>query len=295
MELCQRHAKSQRVHQATYKQQFLALTVGQILVKQQQVVAEVEVGLPGVAIGKAAATQVIDMARRQHQQVFTGQTNAPAQVYLLHMGKEILVQSADVLIKLTAHHQACPGCPKDALGPVVILPMVILDIFKDAPTAIGIAVAVYVTTRGSGIVKHRLFTVLAVMQQFGHHSTHFGMRLHIVQQRVEPSLRRTHIAVEQHRVRVHRLGNRQIIPLCKAVVLVKLQHLDLGKLLLKHLQAVVGAAVVGNNHVGNGGIGARNHRGQIAPQQFSTVPIQYDDTNLFHRYSLINKPSRHRR
>ena len=45
------HAKGKRIHHAPDKQQPLALATGQVLVQQQQVVAEVEISLAGVALG----------------------------------------------------------------------------------------------------------------------------------------------------------------------------------------------------------------------------------------------------
>ena len=164
------------------------------------------------------------------------------------------------------------------------MPLVFFQILKDASTAIGIAVAVDVASGSSSILKH-LLTVLTVVQQLGHHGTHLWVLFHIVQQRVKPSLWRAHVTVEQHCVGVHRLLNGEIITQCKAVVSVKFQDFDLREFLLKYLQAVVGASIVGNNNVGNGIIGACNHCRQITSQQFCSVPVQYDDSNFFH--SLI--------
>ena len=160
--------------------------------------------------------------------------------------------------------------------------MVVLDVLKDAAAAVGVAVAVDVTARCAGIFKH-LLAIVAVVQQLGHHGTHLGVALHVVEQGIEPATRGAHVAVEQHRVGVHRLGNGQVVALGKAVILVKLEHLDVGELLLENLQAVVGAAVVGDDDVGNSGIGALDDRGQIAAQQFGAIPVQYDDCNSFHQ------------
>ena len=56
----------------------------------------------------------------------------------------------------------------------------------------------------------------------------------------------------------------------------------LGELLLENLQAVVSAAIVGDNDVGDSDISALDNGRQIMAQQFGTIPIQYDDSNLFH-------------
>ena len=216
MEFSKSHAEGQRIHQAAHQQQALALVVRQVLVQQQQVVAEVEKGLPGVTISQAAATQMKDVAGRQHHQVIARQANAPTQVNLLHVGKEILVQATNILIQPAAHHQACPRSPKDALRTVVILAVIILDTLKDATAAIGIAMTVNVSARSTGIVKHR-WTVQTVVQQFRHYCTHLGVGLHVVQQGVEPAVRSAHVAVQQDRIWVHRLADGQVIPLGKAL------------------------------------------------------------------------------
>ena len=286
VELGQRHAKGHRIHQPAHEQQPLPFLTRQVLVQQQEVVAEVQIGFARVAIGQATAAQVVHMTRRHHGQVIARKADAPAQVNLLHVGKEVLVQPAHVLIQLAAHHQACPTCPEDALGLAVILAVVILDILKDAPAAIGVTMAIDVTARRAGIFK-RLLAIVAVLEQLGHHSTQLWVPRHAVEQRVEPTAGCAHIAVEEYRVGIHRLGNSHIVPPGKPVVPVKLQQLDLGELLLQHLQAVVSAAVVGDDDVGNGGIGALKYSGQVALQELSPVPVQYDDSNLFHCISLL--------
>ena len=281
VELGERHAKSERIHQAPCEQQTLALAGGQILVQQQEVVAEVQIGLAGVALGQATASQVVDTAGGQHHQVITRQADAPTEVDFLHVGEKVLVQPAHVLIKLAAHHQTSTRRPKDALRTVVILPLVLLEVLKDAPTAVGIAVTIDIAASRAGILKH-LLAIIAVMKQLGHHGAHAWMGLHVVQQGVEPTLGRTHIIVKQHRVGVHCLLNSDVIALGETKVIIKSQHLDLREFVLEHVEAVIGAAVVGDNDVGNSVIGARQNGGQVTAQQGCSIPVQYDDGDFFH-------------
>jgi len=146
--------------------------------------------------------------------------------------------------------------------------------------------AVDVATRGAGVFKH-LLLVLAVLQQLGHHGTHLGVSLHVVEQRIEPPLRSAHVAVEQHRVGIHRGVDGLVVASRKTVVLVKREDLYVGELVAQHVQAVVVAPIVGHNDVGHSGIGARDDRGQITAQQLRAVPVEDDYCDLFHCFFRV--------
>ncbi|CRH64698.1 Uncharacterised protein [Chlamydia trachomatis] len=70
----------QCVVEATCEQCFLAVAFGQILVQEQEVVAKVEVGFAWIALGQAAASQVVDMAIGYKGNVVASEPHAPAQL-----------------------------------------------------------------------------------------------------------------------------------------------------------------------------------------------------------------------
>ena len=92
------------------------------------------------------------------------------------MGKKVLVKATSLTIQFGAHHQAGSTTPQDAGSDVVVLAVVVFNGFKDAATAIGVAVTVKVATGSTGVLKH-LAAVVAVVQQFGLYGSHLGMRL----------------------------------------------------------------------------------------------------------------------
>ena len=161
--------------------------------------------------------------------------------------------------------------------------MVVLDGFEDSPAAVGITVAVEVATGGPGIFK-LLAVVVAVVKQLGLHGAHFGVTLHIGHQRLQPAIGCAHIAVEQYRVGMYNLCDGTVVALGKAVVLVQRNHFHHGELVAQHRNALVGAAVVGHNHIGHIARRVRHHAGQITPQQSSTVPVQDNHSHLFHSH-----------
>ena len=73
------------------------------------------------------------------------------------------------------------------------------------------------------------------------------------------------------------------------MVLIKDKSLDLRELLLKNLKAVVVAAVVGDNDVGERSISACKHRGQVLAQQLGAIPVQYYYRYRFHFSTLIKQ------
>ncbi len=105
------HEDGQGVVQAPDEEHALALAGRQVLVEQQQVVAEVEVGLAGVALRQAGSAQVVDARLRHEADVAAQQVDAPTQVNLLHVGEEVLVESARLQVECGAHHQACSAGP----------------------------------------------------------------------------------------------------------------------------------------------------------------------------------------
>lgn len=197
------------------------------------------------------------------------------------MGKKLAIETASLKIHIAVHHEAGSGGPQDVDVGGVVLPAVVLDRGKEASAAIGIAMLVDIAASRAGILKD-LPVVVAVLQHLGLHGAHLGVGLHVAIEGLEPALGRAHVAVEQHGILVAGGLDATVVALGKAIVLVEEERVHRGKLLGEHLAAVVSAAVVGHNHVGNIGVGAREHTGQVASQQLGAIPVQYDHSYVFH-------------
>ena len=89
--------------------------------------------------------------------------NAPTQVNLLHVSKEVAVETSHFHIHIAAHHQRSSGGPKyvDRFA-VVILSVVGLHRIEYSASAIGIAVAVEKSACRSGIFKEWLLAVVVL-------------------------------------------------------------------------------------------------------------------------------------
>ncbi len=125
---------------------------GKVFVEQQQVVAEVEVGLAGIGRRQGAAAEMVDVAGRHTPEGVAHEPEPPAQVYLLHMGEEPFVKPSGQGVEVGPDHEGCPGGPED-LGWGVILPLVLLDGVEDASAAVGVAVAVDEAAGCPGVFK----------------------------------------------------------------------------------------------------------------------------------------------
>ena len=80
--------------------------LGQIVLQQQEIVPVIELQLLGGVVRKGAAADVIDDGLRHDGYRVTFELETPAQVNLLHMGEETVVQAAEFLPKLAPDHQA---------------------------------------------------------------------------------------------------------------------------------------------------------------------------------------------
>ena len=145
VELHNKHTPGESVVQTPNKQTAPAHTVRKILMQQQQIIAEIEIHLTWIALRKRTSPEVIDSTLRYHTHTFSRKADAPAKIYLLHMGKKIGIKPPNPKIQLTAHHQSSPGRPVYS-NRRVILPAVSLQRVKYTSTAIRVSVTVKETT-----------------------------------------------------------------------------------------------------------------------------------------------------
>ena len=106
-------------------------------------------------------------------------------------------------------------------------------------------------------------------------------------ERLEPSLRCAHIAIEQHGVGVGCDAHAFVVAFGKAPILVEKEGFHSREFLLKHLHTLVGATIVSHYHVGDVGIGVGYHRGQIFAQKCGSIPIEDNYGYGFHWGSLF--------
>ena len=199
----------------------------------------------------------------------------PTKVDFLHVSKKEAVEAAGFTIHFGAHHQRRARCPKHIVRFfAVVLTVIGFYAGKQSASAKWIAMAIEVAAHCARIFKQWLLAVV-VLKQLGLAGAHFGMLLHIFIQRLHPASGRAHVAVEQHSVAIRQLSQRSVVALGKTEILLKMNHLHFRKLHRQQGEALVGAAVVGNNHVGNLAVGVSHHRWQIAAQQRGAIPIKY--------------------
>ena len=77
-----------------------------IFPEHQKVVAIVEVKLPRRIVWEGSAANVVNFALRHAPDLMAHQRCSPAEVYLFHVGEELLVQSAQPVPYITADNHA---------------------------------------------------------------------------------------------------------------------------------------------------------------------------------------------
>ena len=190
----ERLERSQIIEETTHAHDVGELVVGQILVEHGEVVAEVEEGFHGVALGQCAASHMIHSALRHTHNGTTQEAEPPTEVDLLVMGKEATVETAHPPIVFGPNHEAGPGGPV-YLGHIVILSSVGLDRVENATATERVAVFVEQTARCTCIFK---LVAGKHGEQLGLAGSDLRMGIHVAAQRGEPSGRDLHIGVEQH-------------------------------------------------------------------------------------------------
>ena len=190
------------------------------------------------------------------------QVDAPAEVYLLHVGKETGVETTHLAVDGGAHEEGGTAGPED-VERVVVLPAVGLEGPEEAPAAEGVAVAVDESAGGSGIFE---FLGFSQRPYFGLAGSHVGVTLDKLEQRLEPVGRHLHVGVEQHCIFVVQFVESPVVPLGKTVVAGEGQQEHLGKFAGEEFDRVVGRAVVGHHDVGQMSRRVSTHRGEEALQ-----------------------------
>ena len=76
------------------------------------------------------------------------------------------------------------------------------------------------------------------------------MRLHVVEERLEPAGRHLHVRIEQEEIGGIHLGQGPVVALGESVVLGQADEAHRGELAPEHLAGVVRGTVVGHNDLG---------------------------------------------
>ena len=83
------------VQEPSPEEGFAACAVREVLVHHQEVVAEIEVCLPGIAHRQGASSEVPDAGGGNYGDAESCQVYAPAEVDFLHMGEEVRVKATE--------------------------------------------------------------------------------------------------------------------------------------------------------------------------------------------------------
>lgn len=215
----------------------------QVLVQHDQVVPEIEVQFPGIALGQAASAHVVHQGVRAVGNAVAGPLQAPAKVHLLHMGKKMGIKPAHPVKTFGTDKQRRPGGPENVLHRV-ILAMVFLRAVEDAPPAKGVAEDIHPPTGGTGIFKTGF---IGKGTQLGLAGTYGLIGLHLGHDGLYPAGRHFHVLVQEYiNIRLYMLQGL-VVAACKARIGRVLDDADLWEMGPCIVHAIVGRRIIRQN------------------------------------------------
>ena len=141
VELYQKHQQCQCVVKPANEQKTPVVVQRHILIEQEQIVPEIQICFSRIRRRQTASSEVTHRRLRNHLDVVAHAVDAPAQVDFLHMGKEILIETASPEIYLAADKQGSSGGPENACN-IIVLTMVALNGIEHTPATERIAMTV---------------------------------------------------------------------------------------------------------------------------------------------------------
>ena len=249
--------------------------------EQVEAVAEVEEGLLGVVFGQSAAADVINHRSGVHFDFVTDVLDAPAEVDFLHVGEEVVVEAAHVVIDVAAHEHRRAGSPENILHGVV-LSVVFFHVAEHAPATERIAVFVDVAAACACV-----FELVAAMEgeEFGLHGGNFLVGVHLLNDGFDPAVGNFDVGVEQTVVfRLNALQGK-VIAFGEAFVPVVEQQSHLREMLLHERHGIVRGGVVAHHRFGIIWQRFQQTR-QKTLQKSSSVPVQNHDRKFHHNINI---------
>ena len=254
----------------------------QVLIEHCQIVAVVEHCLARRERAERTTAQMIDLRTRLNTHSVARRLHSPAKVDLLHMGKEIAIETSLSLESLGTTGKRRSTCPKD-LARCIILTLIAFGRTQYATTTERISQNVDKSATCACIFES---LTISICQQFRSNSRQLRIGVQSLNQPIAPPLGYLNVRIEQDIIFGIDLRQRSVVALGKAVVAIQAHNLDLGKRLSNIFERRIGRAVIGHNHPILGHRRTHNAR-QVTLQMGATIPIQYDDLNSAHNYLLF--------
>ncbi len=200
----------------------------QILVEQQQIIAEVVVCLAIITLRKRGATDVEDLARRLRPDAPAVRLHAPAQIDLFHVHDKVLIEQPDLIQSLLPNRHRRTACP-EYVSSVIVLMIVSFHLEKDAPACEGISKPVDETSGRTCILES---VAVRILEQFRLNNADILLLVEHVYDRVQPLGRNLHVIVEEDDHVARGVRNGFIIPAAEGPVFRMLNDLDFRIVLL---------------------------------------------------------------
>ena len=210
---------------------------------------------------------------------------APAEIDLLHVGKEAGVEPAQCAEIGRAHQQGGARGPEDFCRSV-ILPSVFLYHVHHAAAAERVAVGVDPAAARPGKLEAG---ALLEAPHLGLAGGDLRVGVHEVEQRGEPSGGGLHVGIEQKGVFAIHFLQGAVVAFGKTVVAVEQDEPHLGEVAAQEGEGIVGGGIVGHYHFHSlHAEGMAEDAGEILPHHAASVPVEYDDGEFHQGRSVLS-------
>ena len=251
--------------------------VREVFQQEEEVIAEVEVGLERIILGEGAAADMQHGGLGAHLDFEAGVLDTPAEVDLLHVGEEIPVEAAHGAIHIATDEHGGASGPED-IDRIVILSFVLLQGREDASATKGITVFVDEAARRTGIFEH---LGLGIGENLRLHHRNLLVSVHHLDDGLNPMVGHLNVGIQQTEILGVDLLHGKVIASREALITIIAQDADVGIVFLQEGEGVIGGGIVGHHQFSI--VGQRTHeRGQKLLQELTPIPIQYYDRESNH-------------
>ena len=250
-----------------------------VLNEEYEVVAEVVIELLRAAVADNAAAYVVYGAAGYVAYLVAQVLEAPAEVYLLHVGVEVGIEAAHLVVKVGTDHEAATGGP-EYFYIIVVLAIVFLYVEEDAAAAEHVAILVHKATAGACILKAFAVAPVAYLGLAGGEGFigfHSGM------QWCKPAIGDLEVGTEQYVVFGFDLLECLVVAIGKAMVDGYLQGFYRREVSLHILQGIVGAGIIGKDDL-IAGMCLLHYFGQKKLMPFSAIVAEYNNGSILLAY-----------
>ena len=206
---------------------------------------------------------------------------SPAQVNFLHVGKEAIIKSSNLVVQVGSDEHAGASGPKD-LFRLIVLVLVDLQVLEHASTAERIAILVNEAATRTGIFK---LVLVVVRQDLRLAGSNLRVGIHEFDDGFYPMRSHLDIRVEQHIILGIHLPQGKVVSRCKTAIAAILDQTNVREVLTHESHRIVSGSVISHYNLSQSRVAVGDDIRKKLFEEFLSIVVQYDDGHL-HTFSV---------